>query len=199
MLLADDHRIFRDGLKLLLSQEPGLELVAELGSLHDFRTRVAAARPDLVLLDYHMPGGEVGAEVARLKEQSPAPKVIILTGSRSSAVLTQLIALGADGVLLKDAGAEELRRALHSVRAGQRYVSPEVARLAAEQQTPLTAREVQIMKLACDGLSNKEIAARLHLSPKTTDKHRENLMRKLGVGNVVQLVKKAFSLGLAEK
>jgi len=196
LLLADDHRIFRDGLKLLLLTEPDLQLVAELDNLTELLTVVKQSEPQLLLLDYHMPGGDTSAHIDYLKQRDPELKIIVLTGSHSPVLLQQLLQVQADAVLLKNGDAAELRAAIRTVLAGERYVSAAVQQLIAENDIQLTSREFQILKLVCDGLSNNEIAEALSLSPKTTDKHRENLMRKLEVNNVAQLMKKALQMGL---
>lgn len=198
LLLADDHQIFRDGLKLLLQTFQQVELVAELCSLAELQQSVKASQPDLLLLDYHMPGGDTSAEIAYLKQRQPTLKIIVLTGSQSPQLLQQIEQAQADGILQKNGDARELQQAIHSVMAGQRYIAANVSTLLAEAELALTPREFQIMKLVCDGLSNAQIAEALHLSPKTTDKHRENLMRKLNVNNVAQLIKKALQMGITD-
>lgn len=198
LLLADDHQIFRDGLKLLLQTFQHIELVAELCSLAELQQSVKASQPDLLLLDYHMPGGDTSAEITYLKQRQPTLKIIVLTGSQSPQLLQQIEQAQADGILQKNGDARELQQAIHSVMAGQRYIAANVSALLAEAELALTPREFQIMKLVCDGLSNAQIAEALHLSPKTTDKHRENLMRKLNVNNVAQLIKKALQMGITD-
>jgi DNA-binding NarL/FixJ family response regulator len=99
-------------------------------------------------------------------------------------------------VLLKDGSAGILRHAIDEIKAGRRFMAPEVLEKVADNQLELTPREFQILKLIYDGLSNNEIAQQLNLSPKTTDKHRENMMRKLQVNNATQLLKKVIELGL---
>lgn len=198
LLLADDHQIFRDGLKMLLQLIPNLQLVAELDSLTELRNSVKATEPQLLLLDFHMPGGETSAEIDYLKQRFPTLKVIVLTGSQSPTVLKQLDLVQADGILQKNGDAAELKAAIDAVLAQQRYIAPRVLQLISENSVELTAREFEVLKLVCDGLSNAQIAEQMHLSPKTTDKHRENLMRKLDVNNAPQLIKKALQLGLLD-
>ncbi len=198
LLLADDHQIFRDGLKFLLSTFTDVRLVAELSSLTELRSTVKATEPALLLLDYHMPGGDTGAEIQYLKQRWPALKIIVLTGSQSAQLLQQVAQAGADAVLQKNGDAAELREAITAVMRGEPYISAAVQTLIGTVQLELTPRECQIMRLVCDGLSNVQIAEQLSLSPKTTDKHRENLMRKLGVNNSAQLIRKALQLGILD-
>lgn len=198
LLLADDHQIFRDGLKLLLLTYSDIQLVAELSSLTELRSTVKATEPALLLLDYHMPGGDTGAEIQYLKQRWPAMKIIVLTGSQSAQLLQQVAQAGADAVLQKNGDAAELREAIAAVMCGEPYISASVQLLLGTVQLELTPREFQIMRLVCEGFSNAQIAEQLSLSPKTTDKHRENLMRKLGVNNSAQLIRKALQLGILD-
>ncbi|MDZ7868330.1 MAG: response regulator transcription factor [Rheinheimera sp.] len=198
LLLADDHQIFRDGLKLLLLTIADIRLVAELCSLTELRSTVKATEPALLLLDYHMPGGDTGAEIQYLKQRWPALKIIVLTGSQSAQLLLLVAQAGADAVLQKNGNATELRTAIDTVMQGDSYIAPSVQTLLDAIHLELTPREFQIMRLVCDGLSNAQIAEQLNLSPKTTDKHRENLMRKLGVNNSAQLIRKALQMGILD-
>lgn len=198
LLLADDHQIFRDGLKILLTTFSDIRLVAELSSLTELRSTVKAVEPTLLLLDYHMPGGDTGAEILYLKQRWPDLKIVVLTGSQSAQLLLQVVQAGADAVLQKNGDAAELRAAMTAVLAGDSYLAPSVQNLLGTVSLDLTPREFQIMRLVCDGLSNAQIAEQLSLSPKTTDKHRENLMRKLGVNNSAQLIRKALQMGILD-
>jgi DNA-binding NarL/FixJ family response regulator len=198
ILLADDHRIFRDGLKLLLSTQPGLHIVAETDRVDAIKDLVIAHTPDLLVLDYHMPGGDTGALVGYLRQRYPELKLIMLTGAQSAVVIRQLVDLDAHGVLLKHIGATELLKSIQRVVAGERVLPNEVTALAAQADLQLTARELQVLKLVYDGHSNNEIAQQLSLSAKTVDKHRENLMRKMETNNVAQLVRKVHALKLLD-
>lgn len=197
LLLADDHAIFRDGLKLLLGLEPGFEVVGEVGDLSELMDRVRDLAPDAVVMDYHMPGGDASALMAYLGQRHPGIKRVALTAARSGTVLRQLLDVKADAVLLKDASGAELVECLRAVLIhGRMVVSPEVRRLADEADTDLTRRELQVLKLLYDGLSNQDIAQALSLSTKTADKHREHIMRKMEVNSLAQLFKKVHALGL---
>lgn len=195
VLLADDHAVFRDGIKLLLGHEPGFEVVGEVGTLDGLQALVRQLQPDLLLIDYHMPGGDSSALVNHLKHALPALRIVFLTGSSSGQVLKQLSTVQADGILLKDGSGAELMTQLRAVMGGARVIPPAVAELIDQCEGLLTRREMQIVKLICDGLTNADMAGLLWLSPKTVDKHRENLMRKLDVSSVAQLVRKAQALG----
>lgn len=199
VLLADDHVIFRDGLKLLLQAHlPELEIVAEAEELTALKSLVQNLEPALLMLDYHMPGGDTAALLGYFRQRYPDMRIVMLTGAQSPLVLRQLVDLGADAVLLKQGSGEELLASLRKVLAGGRVLTEAVRERIEQTSLTLTPRELQVMKLIYDGLSNSEIAQSLSLSPKTVDKHRENLMRKMECNNVTQLVKKVYALKLLE-
>lgn len=199
LLLGDDHAVFRDALKLLLAALPSVEIVAEGGDIDTLRQLVQSHEPDLVLLDYHMPGGDSAALLDYVKRRYPAMKVAMLTGAQSPTILRQLVDLGADAVLLKSTGGADLLAALRRVIAGERVLPEEVAnRVADAPSAGLTQRELQVLGQLYAGRSNAEIAAAFALSPKTVDKHRENIMRKLQVNSSAQLVKRVHELKLLD-
>ena len=197
IVLADDHAIFRDGLKLLLGMEPGFDVVGEVGELSHLMDCVRTTQPSAVVMDYHMPGGDASALMAYLGQRHPDIKRVALTAARSGVVLRQLLAVKADAVLLKDCSGAELVACLREVLLqGRTVVAPEVLRLAEAADGGLTRRELQILKLLYDGQSNVAIAQTLSLSPKTVDKHRENIMRKMEVNSLAQLFKAVHARGL---
>ena len=197
IVLADDHAIFRDGLKLLLGMEPGFDVVGEVGDLSHLMDCVRTTQPSAVVMDYHMPGGDASALMAYLGQRHPDIKRVALTAARSGVVLRQLLAVKADAVLLKDCSGAELVACLREVLLqGRTVVAPEVLRLAEAADGGLTRRELQILKLLYDGQSNVAIAQTLSLSPKTVDKHRENIMRKMEVNSLAQLFKAVHARGL---
>lgn len=177
---------------------PGVRIVAETGVLTELKALVQHHQPDLLLLDYHMPGGDTAALAMYLRQRHPAMRLVMLTGATSPWVLRQLIDLGADAVLLKELDARTLQTNLADVLAGRQVLPPEVKALIGQHDVDLTRREMQILKLVYDGLSNAGIADLLSLSPKTVDKHRENLMRKMGVNSAAQLIRKVHEMQLFE-
>lgn len=196
ILLADDHLLFREGLKLLLEMQPDMEVVAEVADLRHLLETVKDTNPDLLIMDYHMPGGESSALLAHCKQRFEALKVIALTGSRSGAVLKQLQQADADAVLLKDTPPKTLLAAIDSIFQGKKILGDDVSEKINEMETELTQRELQILQLVYRGLSTAELASQLNISAKTADKHRENLMRKLQVSNVVQLIHRVKEMNL---
>jgi len=196
IILADDHAIFREGLKLLLHSQPGFGVIAEIDDLQHLKSLLYNQPADLLILDYHIPGGDAAALVGYCKARYPGLKVIALTGSHAALVLKQLAEAKADGVLLKDGAAAELLLAIRAVMQGGTYLSEAVASTIASVGLPLSTRELEILKLIFAGLVTREVADKLKLSPKTVDKHRENIMRKLQVNNLVELINKTHQLKL---
>ena len=197
--IADDHAIFRQGLKLLLQSQAGYQVVAEIASLDQVLPTLQTEELDLLILDYHMPGGESSAVLAYCKQRYPELKIIALTGANSGVIFKQLRDAKADAVLQKEASAEALLSSLQQVLDGRHQhtlLSEEVQEQIAASETDLTPRELQILALIYQGQATNDIAEQLSLSAKTVDKHRENLMRKLDVNNVVQLIHKVQLLKL---
>lgn len=196
IILADDHAIFREGLKLLLHSRPGKEVIAEVENLENLKTELHKQHADLLILDYHMPGGDAAAVLSYCKKRYPELKIIALTGAQSGQILKQLVAAKADAVLLKDGASAELLLAIQQVMLGKSYYSDTVKRNIADVELQLSTRELQVLKLIFSGLVAREIADKLALSPKTVDKHRENIMRKLHVNNLVELINRVHELKL---
>ena len=205
VLLADDHTMFRDGLKSLLSSTPDIQVIAEVGNGGDAVRRIQDLKPDVALMDLSMP--EVnGIEAARmLQGKCPGTRVVILSMHSSSEHVFRAFEAGAAGYLLKESAGTELVAAVRAVHGGQRYVSGAIAayrpsvQAAAGRAGPLASlsgRERQVLQLVVEGHSSAEIARRVHLSPKSVDTYRSRLMKKLGVGDVPALVKFAIQHGI---
>jgi DNA-binding NarL/FixJ family response regulator len=198
IILADDHKLFREGLRVVLETVPNYEVVAEVGNAPDLKASVSQLHPDLVIQDYRMPGGGTAAELEHVKLRYPDIKVIVLTGVDSGALFQQLLESRADGVLLKEISAEETLKAIKKVMRGERVLSPAVRERAHPGKPELTGREFQIMELVVEGLNSTEISQRLNLSPKTVENHRYSLMKKLGLRNTVELVNYVRNHGLLD-
>lgn len=205
VLLADDHAMFRDGLKSLLAATPDIRVIAEVGNGGDAVRRIQDLKPDVALMDLSMP--EVnGIEATRmLQGKCPATRVVILSMHSSSEHVFRAFAAGAAGYLLKESAGAELVAAVRAVHGGQRYVSAAIAAQQASVQAAvgragplesLSGRERQVLQLVVEGHSSAEIARRVHLSPKSVDTYRSRLMKKLGVGDVPALVKFAIQHGI---
>ena len=203
LLLVDDHALFRQGIAGLLAERDAFQVVAQASSGREALHLVEHHRPDVVLLDVHMPG-EDGVETARrLKALSPA-HILMLTISAKDEDLLGALAAGADGYLLKNAEPEALARAIHQVMAGSGALSPEVmprvlqaAAGKAREATPsLSPREQEVLQALASGATTAEIAADLAISKNTVKTHVRRTLRKLDAANRTEAVARAVSLGL---
>ena len=191
VMLVDDHAIFRDALAMLLTHRFGFEVVATASHLNDITTTVATQQPDILFMDYHLPGGDALSCGNKIKAAHPDLALIYLTGTQSSEVLSQLVNSNANAVLHKELSPEELTDALATIQNGEQAVSPQIqAKLPdAERFTP---REFQMLRLLAQGLSTKQVADALSISTRTAEKHRENLFKKAEVKNLAQLIEQAY-------
>jgi DNA-binding NarL/FixJ family response regulator len=210
VLIADDQRVVREGLAMVLSFLPGVEIV---GSVADGEEAVALARglrPDVVLMDLRMPRCDGVQATRRLGEQAPRVKVIVLTTYADDKSVFDALRAGARGYLTKDASAEEIRRALEQVTSDQVAIDPAVqhhlvdaitaapppAQAAPRLPGGLTPREAEVLALVADGMSNSEIAARLVVSEATVKSHISHLLTKIGARDRAQAVGYAYQHGL---
>jgi two-component system response regulator NreC len=211
LLLVDDHAVVRSGLRMLLEPASDFEIVGEAASGREAIEAVATVRPDIVLMDIGLPdlsGIEAAAEIKRLH---PETAIVALTIHEDEAYFFKMLAAGASGYVPKRAAPEELLTALRAAAAGEVYLYPSLARLLVNDylaQEPggrpeqaidgLTDREQEVLAHLADGASNAEIAETLSISPKTVARHRENIMRKLGMHSRTELVKYAIRKGIIE-
>jgi two-component system response regulator NreC len=208
ILVADDHRLFRDGLRTLLGRERNVRVVAETTDGAETVAAVAELKPDVVLMDISMPGLN-GIEAARrIAKESAAIRVIMLSMHSDRRFVTESLKAGAVGYLLKDCAFEEVLLAIKTVSAGGMYLSRELSEsvireyVAIAQSSPksafaiLTAREREVLQLLAEGKSTKETAAGLHVSVKTVETHRKQIMDKLDIRSVAELTKYAVREGL---
>ena len=208
ILLADDHRLFREGLRSLLKEEPDMEVVAEADNGRTAVQQAGELKPDAVAMDINMPDLNGMAATQQIVSRVPGTKVIVLSMHSDSRFIEGMIKAGASGYLLKDCANEEFIRAIRAVAAGQTYLSPAVAgkvtqdyvRLAEGKSISapetLTAREREVLQLVAEGLASKQIAAELGISTKTVDSHRHQIMERLKVHSVAELTKFAIREGL---
>lgn len=195
ILIAEDHMLVREGLKMLLSVEIGLEVVAETGDGNAVEQLVHDTRPDLVLLDLDLPNCHGNKIAASIKARFKGIRILVLTGSLRPEAVRQALAAGADGYVLKREDSTELLQAIRAVLEGRQYMSQNIAALFQRQEFDRvtvsngtnTPREHEIMCLIARGLSNDEIAGVLHRSVLTVRKHRQNLMDKLGLRNAAEV------------
>jgi two-component system, NarL family, response regulator NreC len=209
LLIADDHALVRAGLRALLARQADLEVVGEAEDGVVVIERCKKLAPDVVLMDLTMPGrGGVGA-IADLRKSCPEVKVLVVTMHDDEAYARQAVLAGAAGYLLKKSVAEELVAAIRMVQRGQRYLTPVLAQALAQPATPstrsnraadaldlLTAREREVLLQIALGHTNTEVATRLHISDKTVETHRKNIVAKLGLRSRADLVRFALERGL---
>ena len=204
LLLADDHEMLRSGLRALIERTPGMTV---LGEAADGRTAVRMAaelRPDVVVMDVVMPELNGVDATRQIMTSQTGVRVICLTGRSDERVIGSALAAGATGFVRKESAFEELAAAVTSVMAGQKYVSPSLAAAAARPSdgdstghAKLSGREREVLQLISEGKATKEVAAALHVSVKTVETHRANLMNKLNMFSVAELTKYAVRQGMS--
>jgi DNA-binding NarL/FixJ family response regulator len=208
ILIVDDHTILRDGLQSLIDSEPEFEVVGAESNARDAIRNLVARKPDLVLMDLSMPGTSGVEAIAQIKRKQPKLKVVVLTFHKDDRYIHASLEAGADGYVLKDDGRSELFAALRGVLSGNSFLSPSICAQVvhgylrggehAGNQSPwdlLTAREREVMKLIAEGYRTAQIADYLSLSPKTVEKHRTHLMRKLNLHSVSTVTAYAITNG----
>jgi len=211
VILADDHRIFRKGLKSLLSEKKNIEVLAEADNGDEALEAVKKYKPEIVVMDIAMPKMD-GIEATRqVREQFPDTEVVILSMHAKKAYIDQVLKVGAKGYVLKDSDEENLLSAIDTVHNGGYYLDSPVAdqvlsdyfrdkskRELKKQSDPLSERERQVLRLLAEGHSNQEVADTLYISRKTVENHRANIVRKTGIQGQVGLAKYAARIGLID-
>ena len=208
ILLADDHAIVREGIRLILESQPDLTVIGEAATGREAITLVATHNPDVVLMDLTMPDlGGMEATIA-IKRDHPEVQVLVLTMHDSQEQFFRLLQVGASGYVLKGGGKSELLSAIRAVAQGGVYLDPTLAKRlvrdhlrrieAGEQpaQGKLTEREQEVLRLLARGHTSREIAETLFLSPNTVERHRANIMSKLGLHRRADLITYAIRKGL---
>lgn len=208
ILLADDHKIVRDGLRMLFENETGLEVVGEAGTGWETLKLAHKLSPDVVIMDITMPGLNGIDTTQRITNELPNVKVIALSMHSDRRFVSGMLEAGASGYLLKDCAIDELASAVRAVSLNQTYLSPRIAdivvknyinkagRNKSELFPSLTNREREILQLLAEGRSARQIAGFLHVSIKTVETHRRNIMFKLDLGSTAELIKYAINEGL---
>ena len=211
VFLVDDHRIFLEGLVRLIQDHPSMKIIGTARDGREALKQIQALQPDVVLMDISMPNLN-GLEATRLiTKASPKTKILILSMHENEEFLRKVLMAGAISYLLKDTTADELFLAIEETHRGNSYLSPCLSRkLIAEYvgttkrkqaktiEQALTGREREVLQLLAEGHSNQAIAKHLHLSPKTVETHRKNIMKKLKLHRITDLVRYAIRRGIIE-
>ncbi|HNQ72633.1 MAG TPA: response regulator transcription factor [Verrucomicrobiota bacterium] len=207
VLIVDDHPVVRKGLMSCLANKEHLKIVGEASNGPEAIKLTTEQSPDVVLMDVSMPGMDGQVVTEALRKEAPQVKVLILSMQSSREPVLRLIRAGARGYVLKDAPPDELISAIEAVHAGEAYFSKPVAQIALNQYisdaddtkpvAKLSEREREVLALIAEGKSNKEIAVHLGIGVRTTETHRERIMRKLGIHSVAGLTKFAIANGIS--
>jgi|SRR5215510_1911681 len=213
LVIVDDHTLFRDGLRRILETEEDIEVVADAESAEDIVELVWQTRPDVLLLDIRMPQGNGLDAVPAVLKINPGTQVLILTACDEKEEHVRAFKLGAKGVILKDSARQTLMQAIRTVCRGEMWMDPrmsgvlveELARMGSEGEggaprndSGLTDRELEIVRLVASGCKNKEVGATLAISERTVKTHLTNIFQKLGVRDRVGLVMYALRRGLTQ-
>ncbi|MFG2935008.1 response regulator [Streptomyces sp. NPDC048282] len=209
VVVADDQTVVREGIVMLLGLLPGVEVVGAAGDGEEAVRLVAELSPDVVLMDLRMPRCDGVEATRRIRSEYPGTQVVVLTTFADDESLFPALRAGARGYLTKDAGGDEIVRAVESVLSGDAGLSPSIQRrllerlshpepapVAAEAPDGLTARETEVLVLIAEGLTNQEIARKLHVSTATVKTHINNLFAKTGLKDRAQAVRYAYGKGL---
>lgn len=206
VVLAEDHTIVRKGLRSLLEQQPGIEVIAEAADGREAVNAAETLKPDVLLMDFSMPGLN-GLEATRqIKRRVPDTKILILTRHANKEYVEAILKAGASGYLLKKTAVDELILAIQAVNRGDFFIDSSVSknvingylsRLPDEvQEQKITPRQREVLQLIAEGRPNREIASTLHISVKTVDNHRANLMQKLEINSTADLIQYAIRSGI---
>jgi DNA-binding NarL/FixJ family response regulator len=212
VLLVDDHTVVRQGLRALLASEEDIEVIGEAENGRQAVMLAKKTPADVVIMDVAMPllnGLEATRQILKL---SPAPKVLVLTSYGDDECVEQMMQAGASGYLIKQTAANDLLKAIREVQRGNAFFSPAIAKRLRDQCRDaftngrttkklgeLTTREAEVLQLIAEGFSNKQIAGELTISIKTVEKHRQQVMNKLGIHDVAGLTRYAISKGMVER
>jgi two-component system, NarL family, response regulator NreC len=208
IILADDHKIVRDGLKALLANQPGMNVIAEAANGRETVRLARDLSPDLVIMDIGMPDLNGVDATRQISSELPDVKIIALSMHSDRRFVVQMFKAGASGYLLKDCAFEELTRAVGAVLKNQTYLSPAVAGPVMEdyihhlstavnaEVSILSPREREVLQLLAEGKTTKETAALLCVSVKTVETHRQQIMSKLNIHSIAELIKYAIREGL---
>lgn len=207
--LVDDHKIVRDGIRAMLLGRPEYRIVAEASSAEEMISCLTLSPLQLLIADLHLPGMDGLGLIRHCREHYPEMKIMVLSASAHEAMILEAIEAGVHGYLHKESDAAEFIRALECILGGESFFGEKVSRILAKaymnqaqrkneqaEQHALSERETEVLRGFADGLSYKEIAAQLSISPRTVETHRNRIMEKLGLGSLADLIKYALKQGI---
>jgi two-component system response regulator NreC len=202
IVLADDHNVIRTGLRAMLEAEDDLRVIGEASDAPGARKLVRDRRPDVLVLDLHMPGAEPAHDVPALREDAPETAIVVLTMQNDPRRARELLRAGASGYVLKQAAERQLTAAIRSAAAGGSYIDPElggqVAQLGADPLESLGDRDRELLRLLALGHTNREIGEKLYLSVRAVEVNRSKLLEKLGLESRPELVRFAIANGVID-
>lgn len=196
VFIVEDHAIFREGLKRVLSEMPDVELVGEAGNGAEFLEKLKKVTPDIVLMDIQMPVMDGLEATDKALEKDPSLKILVISMFGEEEYVYSMVEKGVSGFILKTSGILDLERAINRVAEGHQYYSEEimgllvkkVRQIDAPEKVTFTGKEMEVLRLLCKGASNNEIADKLFLSVRTVEGYRNKLLQKTGSANVINLV-----------
>ncbi len=213
LMIVDDHPLFREGLKTIVNRDKKYTVIAEAGNGKEGIKLAKKHKPDIMLVDISMPGKNGIQVIRELKEALPKTQFIIISMHSEADYIVEAFRAGATGYMIKESAAHNLIKGLDTVAKGELFLdnalSQEVVfkllqakgnRPGSEQDpySTLTSREQEVMRMLAEGLTTKDVAEKLYISPKTVENHRTNLMKKLGLQSTVELIRYAARLGLID-
>jgi DNA-binding NarL/FixJ family response regulator len=211
LLVADDHKIFRQGIKKLLDEESDLSIVGEAADGREAVQKATELKPDVILMDIAMANLNGLEATKKIKKVLPSARVIMLTMHKNEEYILQSFQAGASGYILKEGAVEELVSAIRSIYQDKSFLSPTISKTlidaylrkmeTGKTETPfdlLTDREREVLQLIAEGYTNREVAKALFISVKTVEAHRAHIMQKLNIHDIAKLVKYAIQKGLVD-
>lgn len=205
LLIIEDHKMLRDGVRLLFKRSREIKVVGEAGSCREALDAVRKHRPDIVLLDYRLPDGDGLKLLGSLRAEFPQTRVLIMSGTLNRAIVRACMLAGANGFISKEVGAQEIVTAVRTVMKGENYLSAKAVNLLVEILRPdessgaalLTTQEIAVLRGIAAGQTYKEIAMQMEISPKSVETYRARLVRKTGLRSKVALARFATANDLA--
>jgi len=213
LIIVDDHPLFREGLKTIVNRDDNFTVVAEAGNGREGIELGKKHRPDIMLVDISMPGKNGIQVIRELKNDLPETRFIIISMHSEADYIVEAFRAGAQGYMIKESAASNLLKGLGTVASGEMFLDNALSQEVVfkllqaksygrddkkDPYSTLTAREQEVMRMLAEGLTPKEVAARLFISPKTVENHRTNLMKKLGLQSTVELIRYSARLGLID-